>query len=249
MWSSRRHSPSSAFVYSSSAAGSKGNAGAPQALPKATGSYLAMHLVDGLEKNPPSNLPKVVPKKAPPPFPPLPEVVPKKAPPPFPPSVIKFHRGPSRSTGEDASPAPTRVPGPMPREDAFINLHVHRANGDFIVEEMVALDGWIEGFLNRLDVTGLVPVPPLEPIHPSEEIDDQLNDSLFVEWSGKTWEMRTDAYVDELVWNGKILYWNSTFGFYVDKCGMSVSEPVYVTLVRTSARTLYAASKERRKSS
>ena len=137
----------------------------------------------------------------------------------------------------------------MPREDAFINLHVHRANGDFIVEEMVALDDYIEGFLHHLDRTGLVPVPPLEPIDPSEEIDDPVDDILFVEWSGHTWEMRADAYVDELVWNGKILSWNSTFGFYVDKCGMSVSEPVYVTLVRTSARTLYAASKERRKSS
>ena len=56
-------------------------------------------------------------------------------------------------------------------------------------------------------------------------------------------------YVDELVWDNMVLYWNDTFGYYVDNYGMSESEPVYVTLVRTSARTLYAASKERIQSS
>ena len=137
----------------------------------------------------------------------------------------------------------------MPPEDAFIHLHVHRANGDVIVEEMVPLHDWIERFLYELDETGLVPVPPFEPIGPSEDIDDPFDDSLFVEWSGETWEMPPDAYVDELLWNGTILYWNRTWSFYVDKYGMSTTEPVYVTLVRTSARTLYAASKERRKSS
>ena len=234
MSSSRRHRPGASYVYPSTFAGSKGNA---EALSCSIGSYLPQVLVNDqvFEVYPPRYL--------------LPQIVPEKTPPPFPPSVIEFVRGPSRSAREDATPAPTRGPGPMPPEDAFINLHVHRANGDFIVEEMVALDSWLERFLHELDETGLVPVPPLEPIDPSEEIDDPFDDSLFVEWSGETWEMRSCAYVFELVWNDTILYWNRTWSYYVDKYGMSVSEPVYVTLVRTSARTLYAASKERRKSS
>ena len=137
----------------------------------------------------------------------------------------------------------------MPPDEAFVNLHVHRANGDVIVEEMVPLDDWIERFLHELDETGLVPVPPFEPIGPSEDIDDPFDDSLFVEWSGETWEMQPDRYVDDLVWNGMILYWNRTFGYYVDKYGMSVTDPVDVTLIRTSAQTLYAASQERRNTS
>ena len=144
----------------------------------------------------------------------------------------------------------------MPPDEAFVNLHVHRANGDLLVKEMVPLSRTIECFLHELDEIGLVPVPILEPIDPSEEVDDPVDDRLIVEWSGATWAMPPDAYVDELVWNKTILDWNQTFGYYVEwyekgwiPYGMSVSEPVDVILVRTSARTLYAASKERRKSS
>ena len=147
----------------------------------------------------------------------------------------------------DPTPAPTRGSGDMPHDDTFINLQVHRANGDFLVEEIVPWNGLIEDFLHRLDRTGLVPVPPLEPIDPSEEMDDPGNGEhvLFVEWSGATWQMEPDTYVDELVWDNMVLHWNDTFGYYVDNYGMSTSVPNYVTLVRTSARTLYAASKER----
>ena len=169
----------------------------------------------------------------------------KKAAPPRPPHIIEGGWGPMRSCGEDPTPAPTRVSGDMPNEDAFITLHVHRANGDVLVEEMVPRDDYIEDFLQRLDETGLVPVPLLEPIGPSEEIADPGNGDhvLFVEWSGETWQMEPDKYVDELVWDNMVLFWNRTFGYYVDNYGMSESEPVYVTLVRTSAQTLYAASK------
>ena len=155
------------------------------------------------------------------------------------------------STEEDPTPAPTRGSGWHAGDGPYINLHVHRANGDFLLEEMVPWNGWIEGFLQRLDATGLVPAPLLEPIDPSEEIDDPGigDDCLFVEWSGETWEMQPDRYVDDLVWNGMILYWNRTFGYYVDKYGMSVTDPVDVTLIRTSAQTLYAASQERRNTS
>ena len=155
------------------------------------------------------------------------------------------------STEEDPTPAPTRGSGWHAGDGPYINLHVHRANGDDLWEEMVPWNGWIEGFLQRLDATGLVPVPLLEPIDPSEEIDDPGigDDCLFVEWSGETWEMQPDRYVDDLVWNGMILYWNRTFGYYVDKYGMSVTDPVDVTLIRTSAQTLYAASQERRNTS
>ena len=232
MSSSRRHQPSASFIYPSTFAGSKGNA---EKLSSSIGSYQLHRLVNDqvFEVYRPRYL--------------LPQIVPKKTPPPLPPSVIEFVRGRSRSTGEDATPAATRGPGPMALEDAFINLHVHRANGDFIVEEMVALDSWLECFLNELDFSGLVPAPPLEPIDPSEEMDDPGNGEhvLFVEWSGATWQMEPDTYVDELVWDNMVLYWNDTFGYYVDNYGMSTSVPNYVTLVRTSARTLYAASKER----
>ena len=136
-----------------------------------------------------------------------------------------------------------------------VNLHVHQLNGELLVKQMVPLIRTIECFLHELDEIGLVPVPILEPIDPSEEIDDPVDDRLFVEWSGDTWAMPPDAYVDELVWNGTILDWNRTFGYYVEwydfgwiPYGMSVSEPVDVILVRTSARTLYASSQERRKS-
>ena len=103
------------------------------------------------------------------------------------------------------------------------------------MECMVPFRGYVDSFLDDLDDTGWVP-------EPSEEIDDPP-DVLFVEWSGETWSMEPNGYVDELVWDGMILYWNRQFGYYVDKYGMSVSEPVHVTLVRTSARTLYAASR------
>ena len=43
--------------------------------------------------------------------------------------------------------------------------------------------------------------------------------------------------------NDNILYWNRRFCFYIENYGMLASEPVHVTLVRTSARTLIAASR------
>ena len=221
MSSSRRHHPGTALVYPNTFAGSRA---APLDQPLARGAVA----------------------KAPFPLPP------HRGWTEFTQTSPTWHLPAASSAREgEEDPAAPRGREVRPQDGTYVNLNVYRANGDFIVEEMVPLDGWIEAFLNRLDETGLVPVPPLEPIHPSEEMVDPGNghDGLFVAWSGQTWEMPPDGYVDELVWNGKILYWNRTFGFYVDKYGMSVSEPVHVTLVRTSARTLYAASKERRKSS
>ena len=125
--------------------------------------------------------------------------------------------------------------GRGPHADTYINLHVHRANGDLVVEEMVHYYQYVEDFLDRLDDRGLV------PIEPSEEIDE-LPGTVCVEWSGESWEMEKDGFVDELVWGDMILYWNRTFGYYVETLGMSLSEPVDVIIVRQSRMTLYAAS-------
>jgi len=143
---------------------------------------------------------------------------------------------PASPRGEEtpALPRGEETP-PSPHRHTYINLHVHRANGDLVVECMVPFRGYVDSFLDDLDDTGLVP-------EPSEEIDDPP-DVLYVEWSGETCSMEPNGYVDELVWDGMILYWNRQFGYYVDNYGMSVSEPVHVTLVRTSARTLYYASR------
>ena len=217
MSSPRRHHPGTAFVYPSTVAGSRA---APLDQPLA----------------------KAAARKAP-----FPICLPHPGWNEFMQTSPTWHLPAASSAREgEVDPAPPRGREAMQQDGTYVDLHVYRANGDFLVEEMVPLDGWIEAFLNRLDETGLVPVPPLIPIDPSEEMDEPGNGDggLFVAWSGQTWKMPPDGYVDELVWDNMVLYWNRTFGSYVDNYGMSVSEPVHVTLVRTSARTLYAASKD-----
>ena len=118
-----------------------------------------------------------------------------------------------------------------------IQLNVRRPNGDLIVEETVKVGDFIEDFLDDLDDRGLVPVEPWVSDDPNEDIIDPTH-VYEVEWSGETWIMEPNAHVNELVWNGMILYWNRQFGFYVHGHGMSVSEPVNATLVTTHARTL-----------
>ena len=95
---------------------------------------------------------------------------------------------------------------------------------------------YVEDFLDRLDEKGLV------PLDPSEEIDE-LPEIVSVEWSGESWDMEKDGFVCELVWGDVVLFWNRTFGYYVENLGMSLSEPVDVIIVRQSRMTLYAASR------
>ena len=131
-------------------------------------------------------------------------------------------------------PAPTReislaLQGPPPprkgRGDDTVNLHVHRANGDLVAEEMGLYHQYVEHFLDLFDFKGLT------PLEPSEEIDE-LPETVSVEWRGEYWDMEKDGYVCELVWGDLILDGNRTFGFYVEKLGMSISEPVDVIIVR-----------------
>ena len=126
--------------------------------------------------------------------------------------------------------------GRGPHADTYINLHVFRANGELVVEDKVHYYQYVEDYLDRLDDRELVPEEP------SEEIDE-LPQMVYVEWSGETWEMEKDGFVDELVWGDMILYWNRTFGYYVETLGMSLSEPVDVIIVRQSRMTFYAASR------
>ena len=95
---------------------------------------------------------------------------------------------------------------------------------------------YVEDFLDRLEDRGLM------AIEPSEEIDE-LPETVSVEWSGESWNMEKDGFVCELVWGDVLLYWNRTFGYYVENLGMSLSEPVDVIIVRQSRQTLYAASR------
>ena len=94
---------------------------------------------------------------------------------------------PASPRGEETPPSPHR----QTLDRRYINLHVHRANGDLVVECMVPFRGYVDSFLDDLDDTGLAPGP-------SEEIDDPP-DVFYVEWSGETWNMEPDGYVDELV--------------------------------------------------
>ena len=123
-----------------------------------------------------------------------------------------------------------------PHADIYINLHVHRANGDLVVEEMVHYYQYVEDFLDLLEDRGVM------FIEAREEIDD-LPATVSVEWSGRTWDMERNEFVAELVWDNMVLYWNRTFGYYVENLGMSLSEPVDVIIVRQSRMTLYAAQK------
>ena len=105
--------------------------------------------------------------------------------------------------------------------------------------EMVSVDEFIENYLDDLDDRLLVPTEG--DIDPNEDLDP--TQSYLVEWSGEEWWMEPGGYFDELVWGDRILYWNRRFWWYIEYHGMVASEPVHVTLVRTSARTLIAASR------
>ena len=55
--------------------------------------------------------------------------------------------------------------------------------------------------------------------------------------------LKTDAYVDVLVWRAETLSLESYFGYYVECLGMSPTEAVDVTIVRQHRMTLDAASR------
>ena len=127
MSSSLRFRHCSAFVYPSTAAGSKGKAAPPSsstivdlaAIPKNVDSI--GHFLPRVRVNPPTYT-----------YPQDHKWAAKRPPPPRPPYLFEGARWPSSSAAEDATPAPTRGTGPMPPDEAFVNLHVHRANGEFL---------------------------------------------------------------------------------------------------------------------
>ena len=139
------------------------------------------------------------------------------------------------------------VPQSLPYVNMHINLHVLWANGDLVAELDVPYNCFINAFLEDLDDHYLQSqLRGSEPFSGSIEPSDEIvmpAEGCFVEWSGETWHMMPEAHVLELVWGDKVLYWSQQFGYYVEADGMSTREPVHVTLVKTSAQTLFAATR------
>ena len=96
---------------------------------------------------------------------------------------------------------------------------------------MVPLNCRVGDFLDRMDGRG----------RSTRRYD--LPETCSVECSGETNYLKTDAYVDVLVWRAETLSLDSYFGYYVEFLGMSLTEAVDVIIVRQHRMTLDAASR------